>query len=72
MTGGKPVRYKLKWKAAFDGPLSPEMFETEEAAKTRARELISQHPQGLVLDVWNEAETWQIVTPAGMADWCKQ
>jgi hypothetical protein len=65
------MRYKVKWKSGGDGPLTPETFDTEGAAKARVRQLVNQHPRDLQVDVWNEDETWQIVTPAGIAEWCK-
>jgi hypothetical protein len=66
------MRYKVKWRLDGAGPLMPEVCETEETAKERVRQLIRKHPQGLVIDVWNEEETWQIVTPIGVAEWCKE
>lgn len=51
--------------------MTPEIFDTEGAAKERVRQLVNQHPRHLEVDVWNEDETWQIVTPAGIAEWCK-
>ena len=65
------MRYKVKWKSGGQGPLMPEIFDTEGAAKERVRQLVNQHPRHLEVDVWNEDETWQIVTPAGIAEWCK-
>ena len=65
------MRYKIKWKSGDEGPLTPEIFDTEDAAKGRVRQLVNQHPRDLVVDVWNEDETWQIVTQAGIAEWCK-
>jgi hypothetical protein len=63
------MKYKIKWRAAGEEPLQPEVFETVEAAKARVRELLAVHGQRVTIDVWNEDETWQIVTPAGLADW---
>ena len=65
------MKYKIKWRAAGEEPLQPEILETVEAAKARTRELISEYGQRVIIDVWNEDETWQIVTPAGIADWLK-
>jgi hypothetical protein len=65
------MRYKVKWKSGDEGPLAPELFDTEDGAKGRVRQLLNQHHDRLVADVWNEDETWQIVSPAGIADWCK-
>ena len=62
------MRYKVKWRAGGDGPLAPEVFEILEEAKARVRYLLANHP-GASIDVWNEDETWQIVTPAGVEAW---
>ena len=53
---------KLKWHDDGMGPLTPETFNTVEQAKARARELLALHGQSIIIDVWNEDETWQIVT----------
>ena len=65
------MRYKVKWRVGNDGPLSPEIFDTEDQTKERVRQLIAEHQDRVVVDVWNEQETWQIVSPAGVVDWCK-
>src|SRR5262249_26040143 len=70
LPGGKPMRYKVKWRVGDEGPLAPELLENEDAAKERARRLIQCHGENLIIDVWNEDETWQIVTGAGVAAWC--
>ena len=62
---------KLKWRVDSAGPLSPETFDNDKQAKARARELLALHGQSVTIDVWNDDETWQIVTAAGVADWCK-
>ncbi len=64
------MRYKVKWRIADDGPLAPEEFENIDQAKERVRQLLAEH-QDAVVDVWNMDETWQVVSPAGVADWCK-
>jgi len=64
------MRYKVKWRVGDEGPLAPELFENEDAAKERARRLIQCNGENLIIDVWNEDETWQIVTGAGVAAWC--
>ena len=64
------MRLKVKWRVGGGGPLTPEVFETQEDAKARVRQLMAEHPNGLTVDVWNEDETWQIVTPAGVKEWC--
>jgi hypothetical protein len=65
------MNYKVKWRAAGEEPLQPQVLENVEAAKRRVRELLAAHSQRVTIDVWNEDETWQIVTPAGLADWLK-
>jgi hypothetical protein len=64
--------YKLKWRTNGAGPLSPEPFDHQNQAKDRARALMKQHGSAVSIDVWNDDETWQIVTPSGVADWCKE
>jgi hypothetical protein len=64
------MRYKLKWRADGTGPLAPETFDAEDHAKARARELLAAQGAAVVIDIWNEDETWQIVTPAGVTEWC--
>jgi hypothetical protein len=64
------VRFKVKWRREGQGPLAPEVFESEDQAKERVRQLLAEH-QGVVVDVWNEEETWQIVSPAGVEEWCR-
>jgi hypothetical protein len=59
--------YKLKWRAHGTGPLTPEKYDAEKQAKALARELLAAHGNTVVIDVWNEDETWQIVSPAGVA-----
>ena len=66
------MRYKLKWRAGEEGPLQPEIFNTMDAAKMRARQLLTEYGDRATIDIWNEDETWQIVSPAGVADWVKQ
>jgi hypothetical protein len=61
---------KLKWRVEGAGPLTPETFNTEDQARARARDLLALHRQSVTIDVWNEDETWQIITPAGIAQWC--
>ena len=66
------MRYKVKWRAGGDEPLAPETFDTEAQAKQRARQLMAQYGTRVIIDIWNEEETWQVISPAGVADWCKQ
>ena len=65
------MRYKIKWRANGDGPLQPEMVETLDQAKARSRELLATYAEKLTIDIWNEDETWQIVSPTGVPDWCR-
>jgi hypothetical protein len=64
------MRYKVKWRAEGEEPLQPELFETVEQAKSRARQLKSKYGERVTIDVWNEDETWQIVASPGIAAWC--
>jgi len=50
------MRCKVKWRADGAGPLQPEMFDSFDTAKER---------------VWNEDETWQIISPTGAGVWFK-
>jgi hypothetical protein len=63
--------YKVKWRADGEEPLQPEAFDSEDAAKARTRELLAKYGTRVTIDIWNNDETWRIVTPAGVADWCK-
>lgn len=64
------MRFKVKWRTEGEGPLAPEVFESEDQAKERVRQLLAEH-HGVVVDVWNEEETWQIVSPAGVEEWSR-
>jgi hypothetical protein len=64
--------YKVKWRADGKEPLVPESCDSLEAAKKRARELRAQYGSSVVMDIWNEDETWQIITPAGIDEWCEE
>ena len=66
------MRYKVKWRAEGEGPLSPELFESDAPAKARALQLIAKYGTRIVIDIWNEDETWQIIAPPGVVDWCKK
>ena len=65
------MRLKVKWRIGDEGPLAPEVFDTEDAAKERVRQLLTEHRDQVTVDVWNEQETWQIVSPAGVEEWSK-
>ena len=64
------MRYKVKWRADGEEPLQPEAFDSEAAAKARTRELLAKYSSRVTIGIWNDDETWQIITPAGVADWC--
>ena len=66
------MHYKVKWRAAGEEPLLPEAFDSDASAKARARELLAKYGSRVVIDVWNEDETWQIIAPPGVVDWCKE
>ena len=65
------MRYKLIWRVDDDFPASPEAFDGDEAVKARARELLAKYRNSVKIDIWNEDQTWRIVTPAGVVEWCK-
>jgi len=65
------MRYKVKRRVDGDGPLSPELFESETHAKGRARELLVKHGARITIDIWNEDETWQVIAPPGVSEWCQ-
>jgi hypothetical protein len=66
------MRYKVKWRAGGQEPLQPELFNSEADAKVRVRQLLDQYGDRATIDIWNEDETWQMVSPAGVADWCEK
>lgn len=66
------MRYKVKWRAGGQEPLQPEVFNSEGEAKVRARQLLEQYGDRATIDIWNEDETWQMVSPAGVAEWCEK
>lgn len=66
------MRYKVKWRAGGQEPLQPEIFNTEDDAKARVRQLLEQFGDRATIDVWNEDETWQMVSPAGIVEWCEK
>ena len=64
------MRYTVKWRANGNEALRPEVFSSKDEAQDRVRELLASRIAEI--DVWNEEETWQIVTPAGVSEWCQQ
>jgi hypothetical protein len=65
------MRYNVKWRADGTGPLQPEKFDSFNTTKERVRNLFASHGRGTFVEVWNEDETWQIVTPAGAEEWSR-
>ena len=65
------MRLKVKWRADGEEPLQPESFDSENAAKAKVRELLAKYGSRITIDIWNEDETWRIITPAGVTEWCK-
>ena len=65
------MRYKVKWRADGAGPLQPETFDSFDTAKERVRNLLASHGSRASVEVWNEDETWQIVSPTGAGVWFK-
>ena len=63
------MAYKVKCHADEEGPLLPETFETFDEAKQRVRNLLAQHVKQATIEVWNDDETWQIVSAAGIEEW---
>ena len=64
------MRCKVKWRANGEEPLEPEIFDNYDLAKARSRELLAKHGLRIAIDVWNEDETWQIVSATGITAWC--
>jgi len=63
--------YKVKWRADGAGPWQPEAFDSFDTAKERVRKLLASYGSGTFIEVWNEDETWQIVSPTGAEEWCQ-
>jgi hypothetical protein len=51
------MRYKVKWRAEDEEPLTPEIFKSDVPAKARALELLAKYGTRIVIDIWNEDET---------------
>jgi hypothetical protein len=62
-------KYKINWKTGTGRNIVSEAFDTFEGAKARGRELLVRH-DNLIASVWDEEETWQVVTPARFREWC--
>jgi hypothetical protein len=62
----------VKWRAGAEQPLQTETFGTTEEAKARMRELLAKDPMRVMIELWNADETWQIVTPTGIGEWCAE
>ena len=65
------MRYKIRWRAGGQEPVVPDLFEDDRSAKAHVRDLCQKYGDQLTVEVWNEDETWRIVTPAGIAGWCR-
>ena len=65
------MRYKVKWRADGAGPWQPEAFDSFDTAKERVRKLLASYGSGTFIEVWNEDETWQIISPGGAEEWSK-
>jgi hypothetical protein len=63
------MRYKIKWRAGGEEPVAPEPFDGDEPAKARVRELIEKYGERATIEVWNDEETWRIITAARIAEW---
>jgi len=63
--------YTVKWRVAETSALQPETFKTFDAAKERVRNLLAAHGGQAAIEVWNEDETWQIVSSSGVEEWAK-
>ena len=63
------MKYMVKWRISASDPLSPELVESAEAAKRRVRDLQLRHGEKVQVEIWNEDETWQVVTTAGAEEW---
>jgi len=66
------MRYKGKWRAGGEEPIAPELFDGDGPAKAHVRELLEKHGGRVTIDVWNEDETWRIIAPPGIVEWCKK
>jgi len=64
--------YTVKWRAAEASALRPETFPTFDAAKERVRNLLATRGEHAAIEVWDEDETWQIVSAAGVEEWAKR
>src|SRR4051812_556391 len=55
-TGAVKMRYKVKWRGGGDEPLTPETFDSEAAAKERARDLLAKYGSEATVEIWNDDE----------------
>jgi hypothetical protein len=66
------MRYKVKWKAGGAGTrCSPRCSIPLKPPRERIRNLLASHGSQASIEVWNEDETWQIISPTGAAVWSK-
>jgi hypothetical protein len=61
--------YKVLWRVDPRSPLRPEVCDDIEQARSRARELCRHYGSRVRIEVWDEDETWQVVSAAGIAEW---
>ena len=66
------MRCKVKWRAKGEEQLAPEMFESFALAKLRSCELLAKYGSLVTIGIWNDDETWQIVSSTGIAAWCSE
>lgn len=65
------MRCKVKWRTDKTVQFEIESFENTELAKKRARDIITAKTGQATVELWNESETWQIVSAAGAEAWCR-
>jgi len=49
--GGCVMRYKIKWRANGDEPLSPEVWDGDALANARTRELLSKYGDSMTIEI---------------------
>jgi hypothetical protein len=65
------MNYKIKWRTDGNAPLTLEAVSSSDSAKQRTRDLLAKYGSDVSIEIWNEDETWQIVSPTGVAEWCR-
>jgi hypothetical protein len=64
------MRYRVKWRDTKEHPLVPEPCESADEAKERSRALLQKFGPACTIEIWNEDESWQVVSSAGIREWC--